>query len=108
MSSFALGSLQEVPLQSAGWQHMVEIWRLNEEDDNWEIIAPFKESRLVKGAKARVMASSDGDVADALPSNNAAGEGSKDELAEKEEQTARTNNIVSLLSGVIDMTVEAD
>lgn len=47
-------------------------------------------------------------MAAATPSNDVTGEGSKDELAEKEEQTARTNNIVSLLSGVIDMTVEAD
>jgi hypothetical protein len=53
------------------------------------------------------LASSDGDVAETVPSNDAAGEESNADLAEKEEQTARTNNMTLLPDGIMDMNIGA-
>jgi hypothetical protein len=62
---------------------------LNAEEDIWDIVAPFEESRLVKEAKARFMnrsASSNKDIMDIASSANLPGDEGNDKFARNAEQ----------------------
>ena len=48
IDNFALGSFREAPFQTRGWQDMEEMRRLNNENETWEAVLPFEESRLYK------------------------------------------------------------
>lgn len=91
---------------------MVEVRQLNEEQDTWDIVTPFEESRLVKEVKARFMnqsANSNTGIIDIAPSANLPGDGSNSKLASNGEQgvTERTSKgAAPLLDEASDISLE--
>jgi hypothetical protein len=72
-----LESFREAPFQSHGWQDIVEVRRFNTENETWETISPFEESRLHKEVIARYRGRQKGsntEVGDVTLSPIAAGE----------------------------------
>jgi hypothetical protein len=47
-----LESFREAPCQARSWQNTVKARRLNSENETWETIPPFEESRLYKEVMA--------------------------------------------------------